>query len=96
MSFNPKAMAAMKYKDAQIGGKVPLNPSNPQNIAKQIPNLVPTSPIPANPMASATMSAFKPQVPGMPVVRAPGTGMNPDQNLAMKRFGNLRKKLSGI
>ena len=96
MSFNPRAVAAMKLKEAKMGGKVPANPMNPQNVLNQVPNLVPSNPMPMNPVASATMSQFKPKIPGLPPTHIPGSSVNPDAMRSMRLFGNLRKKLGGV
>lgn len=89
MAFNPKMMAAMKMKEKQKTGAIPSpgkNPMIPQNIIKQVPNLVAASPMApiANPMAPATTSMFKPALPGLPGAPKP------------PRFGGLRKKLGGF
>lgn len=94
MSFKPSMVAAIREKQRQ--GILPKNPMNPQNVIHQIPNLVPSSPIPS-PVANATMPQFRPSTPAMPMPHAPGTAMpSPGASGPMKRFAGLRKKLGGL
>lgn len=86
MAFNPKAVAAMKIREAQNGGMAPSNPMSPQNIQNAV-SLAPTNPIP-NPLSSATTSPFKPHIPGLPVPKIGTFG-------ALRKFAKLRTKLSG-